>query len=388
MMTQTTPSDAIAAVSHPDPYPFYASLVAEKPFYFDETLESWVASSAEAVTATLTSDLCGVRSAGEPVPTRLIGSEAGDIFRNFVRMNDRVEHTRVKHAVAAAIGTIKAPLVMGKTFKYARSLLQSSGLPANFAYQLSSFVISDLLGVSAGQLRWMSGLIHDFVRCVAQDSTGITIERGKVAAEQLSSYFHSLLDELDVESSSSLLAALRRELIQVDCDDPNVAVANAIGFLFQAYEATAGLIGNCLVALSAENELPDGASGDRGPSPSFVAEVIRFDSPVQNTRRYAHRSGSLLGANIRSGEPILVLLAAANRDPRANARADIFDVNRKNRRTFTFGLGAHVCPGEILASTIAMEGAACVMRSGIDVASLAKSVRYRRSPNVRIPEFG
>jgi len=387
MITQTTPSDAIAAVSHPDPYPYYASLVAEKPFYFDETLETWVASSAEAVTEVLTSDLCGVRPSDESVPARLIGSEAGDIFRNFVRMSDRADHARVKQAVAAALGSIKAPLVMGKTFKYARSLLQSSGLPANFAYQLSSYVIADLLGVSAGQLRWMSGLIHDFVRCVAHDSTGITIERGKAAAEQLSSYFRSLLDELDVQTSSNLLAALRRELIQVGCDDADVAVSNAIGFLFQAYEATAGLIGNCVVALSAEMEGLDGASGDRGPTMSFVAEVIRYDSPVQNTRRYAHRAGSLFGVNIHLGEPILVLLAAANRDPKANARADVFDVGRKNRRTFTFGLGAHVCPGEILASTIAMEGAACVMRSGMDVGSLAKSVRYRRSPNVRIPEF-
>ena len=387
MLTQATPIDAIAAVSHPHPYPYYASLVAEKPFFFDETLDTWIASSAEAVTAVLTSDLCGVRPAGETVPQKLVGSEAGDVFRHFVRVNDGHDHRRVKQAVAAAIGSIKAPLVMGKTFKYARSLLQANGLPATFTHQLSSYVIADLLGVSAGQLRWMSGLIHDFVRCVATESSATVVERGKVAAEQLSSFFRSLLDELDVQSSSSLLAAVRRELLQAGCDDADVAVANAIGFLFQAYEASAGLIGNCLLALSAERDVRDAASGDRGLSPSFVAEVIRYDSPVQNTRRYAHRSGSILGAPIRSGEAILVLLAAANRDPKANARADSFEVDRRDRRTFTFGLGPHACPGEILASTIALEGAACVIRSGVDVASLAKSVRYRRSPNVRSPEF-
>jgi len=50
--------DPIAAVTHPDPYPFYADLVAKRPLYRDDALGVWVAASAEAVTAVLTSDLC------------------------------------------------------------------------------------------------------------------------------------------------------------------------------------------------------------------------------------------------------------------------------------------------------------------------------------------
>ena len=44
------PSDPIAAVTHPDPYPYYADLVARTPVYCDDTLGLWVAASAEAVT--------------------------------------------------------------------------------------------------------------------------------------------------------------------------------------------------------------------------------------------------------------------------------------------------------------------------------------------------
>src|SRR5712671_6524009 len=53
-----------------------------------QTLGLWVASSAEAVTAVLTSDLCRVRAPAEPVPRALLGSPAADIFRQLVRMND------------------------------------------------------------------------------------------------------------------------------------------------------------------------------------------------------------------------------------------------------------------------------------------------------------
>ena len=60
-MSLPPPRDPVAAVTHPDPYPYYAELVAQRPLYRDESLGLWVASSAQAVTAVLTSDICRVR---------------------------------------------------------------------------------------------------------------------------------------------------------------------------------------------------------------------------------------------------------------------------------------------------------------------------------------
>src|SRR5262245_65832843 len=81
------PQDPITAVTHPDPYAYYASLVAHKPLYYDDRLRLWVASSAAAVTAVLTNDLCRTRPSTEPVPEVRLGSSAADIFRRLVRMN-------------------------------------------------------------------------------------------------------------------------------------------------------------------------------------------------------------------------------------------------------------------------------------------------------------
>ena len=85
---QDPPQDPIAAVTHPDPYPYYADLAAHRPLYRDDALRLWVASSAAAVTAVLASDLCRVRPPAEPVPRALLGSPAGELFGHFVRMND------------------------------------------------------------------------------------------------------------------------------------------------------------------------------------------------------------------------------------------------------------------------------------------------------------
>jgi hypothetical protein len=40
------PHNPIAAVTHPDPYPYYAALTARTPLYRDETLGLWVAADA------------------------------------------------------------------------------------------------------------------------------------------------------------------------------------------------------------------------------------------------------------------------------------------------------------------------------------------------------
>ena len=60
---QTQPVDPVAAVTHADPYPYYARLVEERPLYHDEQLGCWVASSAEARRAETTTGLPPIRTA-------------------------------------------------------------------------------------------------------------------------------------------------------------------------------------------------------------------------------------------------------------------------------------------------------------------------------------
>ena len=88
---------------------------------------------------------------------------------------------------------------------------------------------------------------------------------------------------------------------------------------------------------------------------------------------------------LEAGDAILVLLAAANRDPAANSEPGRFDPGRKAPRLFTFGVGVHACPGERFAVSIAAAGIAEVLRSGIDLAPLLAHRAYRPSANGRLP---
>ncbi|HKQ77774.1 MAG TPA: cytochrome P450 [Blastocatellia bacterium] len=383
------PQDPIAAVIHHDPYAYYASLVAHKPLYYDDRLRLWVASSAAAVTAVLTTDLCRVRPPMEPVPEALLGSPAADIFRNLIRMNDGERHYPFKQAVASALASIDAAQVAQQSGKWAQFLMDESvsrdvaGDLSRFAFHLPVYVVGSLLGVPRDMLNQTALWMSDFTRCFAPASSPDQIERGKTAAGHLLRMFRALLARED-----GLLGALAREAKRLGREDMDVIIANGIGFLSQAYEATAGLIGATLLALASRPEVRDQVISDPSLLRPVIQEVLRYDSPVQNTRRFLALDGSVAGEEMKAGDVILVILAAANRDPSVNPTPERFDVFRKERRIFTFGVGPHACPGETLATTITKEGVERLIISGAALERLSETMTYRVSANTRIPLFG
>jgi cytochrome P450 len=383
----TLPENVIAAVTHPDPYPFYAALIAEKPIYYDESLRLWMAASAEAATAVLTSDLCRVRPATEPIPHVLAGSTAGKIFGALVRMNDGQTHCPLKKAVSITLDHLDPSTVFEVSLRHAQTLAAqySPHHLTDLTFDLPAYVMASLLGIPDHYLSQIARWMSDFVYCLSPISTPQQIEQGKQTAEQLINRVGHLLTEQQTRGASTLLVHLFQNLSQQGITDNAVVIANAIGFISQSYEATAGLIGNALLVLSSHPKLYQELSADLRLINHFVPEVARFDSPVQNTRRFLSADGLIAGQAMKAGDAVLVLLAAANRDPAVNTQPDTFDIHRQEPTCFTFGLGIHACPGQSLAEIIACAALQHLITSGIDIAVLPKPVTYRRSTNTRIP---
>ena len=88
-MENLTPLNAAYAV---DPYAYYAQLVAERPFYFDDGIGMWVASSAAAADAVLHHPALHARPAGQQVPQAMAAMTLGGIFSQLARMTEGRAH--------------------------------------------------------------------------------------------------------------------------------------------------------------------------------------------------------------------------------------------------------------------------------------------------------
>jgi cytochrome P450/NADPH-cytochrome P450 reductase len=79
--------------------------------------------------------------------------------------------------------------------------------------------------------------------------------------------------------------------------------------------------------------------------PAFVEEVLRYTNPVLHFRRTATQDIELGGAQICTGDKLLLWYPAANRDPDVFADPDSFNLGREVNNHLAFGVGAHFCLG-------------------------------------------
>jgi cytochrome P450 len=116
--------------------------------------------------------------------------------------------------------------------------------------------------------------------------------------------------------------------------------------LFAGFETTVNLISNGVLkafenphTIAPLSQSPEYAEG-------FVEEVLRLDPPVQYTIRWPGERLELAGVSLPKGMPVMLILAAANRDPRVFEDPLKFDPTRSNAREhLAFAAGIHYCIG-------------------------------------------
>jgi cytochrome P450 len=295
-----------------------------------------------------------------------------------VRFNDGARHA-LKATIAGVLGTLDAADVLERSRRMARVLAdelrphESRAALTEFVVRLAPSVTASMLGAPAEQLgdvaRWTSA----FVNATAPGASPDTVRDGATAAG------HLLDHGREWATRDGVLGKLVRD---ASAEDRERVVANGLGLLWQSYDATGALIGNTLVALGRMPPL-------RREHELFpvVGEVARHDAPVQNTRRFLAEDAVVAGQPMKDGDVVLVVLAAANRDPAVNPDPARFDPRRATPQVFTFGHGPHACPGATIAVSIAATGVETLLSLGVDPATLARDVSYKPSPNIRMPLF-
>ncbi|KMJ52864.1 hypothetical protein ACG97_11410 [Vogesella sp. EB] len=370
------PSDPLAAVTHPDPAPYYQQLQATRPLYFDRALQLWVASSASVVEAVLAHPACRVRPTLQPLPAALRDTPLAGVFGRLIRMSDGDYHARLKPALAAALAVLP-PLSVddccAQVLATMPARLDGAALD-DWLFAAPLQIMARLLGLppDAGRL----ALMRDFVAALSPLATAADIARGSAAVTPLLAQFAAL-----PAAASPLHAVLASRITP-----PASLHANALGLLLQTWDASAGLIGNVLYRLAVDAGLREILRQQPAWLDDGIAESQRLDAAIHNTRRYLAADADIAGHTLRAGDGVLLLLAAANLDPARHPQPLRFEWQRE-RQELGFGAATHRCPGSRLALSIARQFVQQCLLGAPDWPALARSHRFRASLNARIRLF-
>jgi len=228
--------------------------------------------------------------------------------------------------------------------------LFAEGSPADlvdrYARKLPLSVICELLGLPLADRPMFTAWASGFTRFTG--TVGLISLIPNILA--MRRYLEKQLEAVRKNGGTGLIA----ELVRVEREGGQISrdemVAMVFLLLFAGHETTTHLISGSVYELLRNPGLRDWLEEDWSRAGLAVEEFLRFISVVQFTKpRFIRKDIELGGVQLRKGEKIMPMLAAANFDPQANPHPEKLDLARKPNRHLAFGTGIHFCLGHQLA---------------------------------------
>lgn len=367
-----------------NPYAVYDRL-RRQGTVVDTRLGNYVTTSHRICRTVLRDRRFGVRN------TELSGNAgAADEFDMSFLDRDPPDHTRLRRLAQPAFSPKQMEGYRPRVEQTVDDLLDAAAaagtfdlVPA-FSAPLPIAVITDLMGVPDAD-------VDRFARygtVIASALDGIHGMRHAARLQAANHELRRLFEELfalrrrePADDVVSRIVAAEGDQIQ-----PHEMIPMCNLLLVAGFETTVNLVGNAVNALLRHpRQWRDLCDDPAGLAEAAVEETLRWDPPVQRTARCAVQDVELDGRTIRSGQFIVTLLGAANRDPEAFDDPDTFDIHRvQTNDHLAFSSGIHYCVGQPLAkleATVALRRLAERMPD----LRLAGPLRRRVSSVVRGP---
>ncbi|MGB0621785.1 MAG: cytochrome P450 [Myxococcota bacterium] len=184
---------------------------------------------------------------------------------------------------------------------------------------------------------------------------GLTTEDREAAMLDCLKTFTEMWNDRKGKKSDKLdfVSALANAEATSDIDpavDPITYIGTLMLLIVGGNDTTRNTISGGVLALNENPEQYDKLREDPSLIPSFVDEVIRWQTPLAHMRRTATRDTVLGGKQIKAGEKVVMWYVSANRDETAIDRANEFLIDRKeSKKHLSFGWGKHFCMGSRIA---------------------------------------
>jgi cytochrome P450 len=223
---------------------------------------------------------------------------------------------------------------------------------ADLAFQLPFTVISEMLGMPEGgdrfQLReWSGKLVKTFDPIITVDEAKEAFE----ASDNMAAYLDDVIAWKRDHPADDVLTALIAAEVEGDRLSTEELTEQVALLFIAGHETTVNLIGNGTLALLRNRDQLELLQQDPSLDQNAVEELLRYDSPVQMSRRIPLTEITIGDKVVEQGVFVMTCLGAANHDPEHfGPNADELDLRRPNAADHvSFGGGVHQCLGAFLA---------------------------------------
>jgi len=371
-----------------DPYDQYARIREHRPIV-KSSLGPWLVTRWEDVHTILRRPGMSVEDRNISAPTRrermaeIVGDDRAGRRSRAILNIDPPDHTRIRRLVSRAFTPRAGERIRARTAALTDAILDDLAgrdgpvdLVAELAFPLPFSVISEMLGMPEGdrdQLRAWSHTVTQVLDPILAYEHAVEIVE---ASERMRDVVVDAIARKRGREDDDLLTALIRAEEDGDVLTDEELVENVVLLYLAGHETTVNLIGNGVCALLAHRDQLDRLVADPSLDANAVEELLRYDSPVQFSRRIATEPFAHEDVTIEAGELVMTCLGAANRDPRKFGEdADDLDLGRETAREHvSFGSGVHHCLGAALARLEGQEVIGRLVRRfpGIELAEPAR----------------
>jgi len=344
-----------------NPYPYYKALYDGPPRKLD------LFGNAVIIVARYADAVSVLRDQGRFSSTQKISPELRQrgIFRGAATMlfSDPPVHSRLRKLVSRDFTPRRIRELEPRIRQITAKLLDDVERKGSFdvmpdlANALPVMVIAEMLGVPADQYQtfkhWSDSIVAGGNTLPGQPLPDDVVK----IIDDLRAYFAREIEKRRAQPGQDLISALVAAHDDNEALSPDELMAFVILLLLAGNETTTNLIGNGMLALGRNPDQMDLLRRTPELGPRAIEEMLRYDGPVQATRRDAIGDTDIGGTAVPAGAECFILLAAANHDPAQFPDPDRFDITREPRDHVAFGEGIHFCIGAPLAR---LEGAIAI----------------------------
>ena len=268
---------------------------------------------------------------------------------------DPPDHTRLRSLVSKAFTPRSVSALGPRIHQIVDELLEGLDgkdrfdLIGELAYPLPVIVIAEMLGIPAEDRDRFNVWSNDIALAVEPVLNDEEIGRVERSSAEIVEYFEEIIALRRQSPHDDLLSALLAAEEEGDRLSHDELIGTLMLLLVAGNETTRSLIGNGMLALLRNPDQLRRLRDHPDLLDSAIDELLRYDSPVQFIIRVVLEDMEFQGRRFRAGQKVLILVGAANRDPKVFSDPWMLDIGREEESHISFGRGIHYCLGSPLA---------------------------------------